>query len=60
VTWADLAIVAAIVVLWAVISGPAERAGITAPMVFTAGGLVFGGDKAFDITLSASTIRLTA
>ena len=59
-TWADLTVVAAIVVLWAVISGPAERAGITAPMLFTAGGLAFGGDHAFDITLSASTIRVTA
>ena len=59
-TWADLAVVAALVVLWTVISGPAERVGITAPMVFTAGGLAFGGDKTFDITLSAITIRLTA
>jgi NhaP-type Na+/H+ or K+/H+ antiporter len=60
VTWADLAVVAAIVVLWAVISGPAERAGVTAPMVFTVGGLAFGGDHTFDITLSATSIRLTA
>jgi NhaP-type Na+/H+ or K+/H+ antiporter len=60
VTWADLAIVAAIVVLWAVISVPAERVGITAPMVFTVGGLALGGDHAFHITLSASAIRLTA
>ncbi len=59
-TWSDLAIVAGIVVLWAVISAPAERVGITAPIMFTAGGLAFGGDHAFQITLSASSIRLTA
>jgi NhaP-type Na+/H+ or K+/H+ antiporter len=60
VTWADLAIVAAIVVLWTVISGPAERLGLTAPMVFTFGGLAFGADQTFHITLSATTIRTTA
>jgi sodium/hydrogen antiporter len=60
VTWADLTIVAGIVVLWAVISGPAERLGLTAPMVFTFGGLAFGADQTFHITLSATFIRTTA
>jgi NhaP-type Na+/H+ or K+/H+ antiporter len=59
-TWADLALVAALVVIWTVVSGPAERLGLTAPMVFTLGGLAFGADQAFHIALSASTIRTTA
>ena len=59
-TWADLAIVAGLVVLWTVVSGQAERIGITAPMVFTLGGLAFGAETAFAISLSASTIRITA
>jgi sodium/hydrogen antiporter len=60
VSWGDLAVVAALVVLWTIISGPAERMGITAPMVFTIGGLALGGEHALHITLSASTIRVTA
>jgi sodium/hydrogen antiporter len=60
VTWADLAVVAALVLLWTVVSGRAERVGITAPMVFVVGGLAFGGDQAFHITVSAATIRVTA
>jgi sodium/hydrogen antiporter len=60
VTWADLAVVAALVVLWTAVSGRAEGVGITAPMVFTVGGLAVGADRAFDITLSATTIRVTA
>ena len=59
-TWADLAIVATLVVLWTVVSGPAERLGLTAPMVFTFGGLAFGADQTFHITLSATTIKTTA
>jgi sodium/hydrogen antiporter len=60
VTWADLAIVAALVVLWTVVSDPAERLGLTAPMVFTLGGLAFGADQTFHISLSATAIRTTA
>ncbi len=59
-TWADLAIIAALVLLWTVVSGRAERVGITAPMVFAVGGLAFGGEQAFHITASAATIRVTA
>ena len=59
-SWADLAIVAILVVFWTVVSGQAEKIGITAPMVFTLGGLAFGADKTFEISLSASTIRTTA
>jgi NhaP-type Na+/H+ or K+/H+ antiporter len=59
-SWGDLAVVAILVVLWTTISGPAERIGITAPIVFTIGGLVLGGEHALHITLSASTIRVTA
>jgi NhaP-type Na+/H+ or K+/H+ antiporter len=60
VTWAVLAIVAALVVVWTVVSGPAERIGITSPMVFTLGGIAFGADQSFHISLSATTIRTTA
>ena len=59
-TWADLAIVAVLVLAWTVVAGRAERVGITAPMVFAVGGLAFGGDQAFHITVSAATIRVTA
>ncbi len=59
-TWADLAIVAALVVAWTVVSHPAERLGLTAPMVFTLGGLAFGADQTFHISLSATAIRTTA
>ena len=58
-TWADLAIVATLVVLWTVVSGQAERIGITAPMVFTLGGLAFGAETAFAISLSRDH-RITA
>ena len=58
-TWADLAVVATLVVLWTVVSGPAERMGITSPMVFTLGGLALGADQTFHISLSATTIRTT-
>jgi sodium/hydrogen antiporter len=60
VTWADLAVVAALVVLWTVVSGPAERLGLTAPMVFTFGGLAFGADQTFHITLTATAIKTAA
>lgn len=59
-TWSDLAIIAALVLLWTVVSGRAERIGVTAPMVFAVGGLAFGGDEAFRITVSAVPIRVTA
>lgn len=59
-SWGDLAVVAALIVLWTIISGPAERIGVTAPMVFTVGGLALGGEHALHITLSASTIRVAA
>ena len=59
-TWSDLAIIAALVLLWTVVSGRAERIGVTAPMVFAVGGLAFGGDEAFHITVSAVSIRVTA
>src|ERR1700744_3453994 len=59
-TWADLAIVAGLVVLWTIVSGQAERIGITAPLVFTLGGLAFGAEPAFAFSLSPSTIRITA
>src|ERR1700751_3188652 len=59
-TWSDLAIIAALVVLWTVVSGRAERIGVTAPMVFAIGGLAFGGNDAFHITVSAVPIRVTA
>ena len=59
-TWADLAVVATLVVLWTVVSGPAEGIGITSPVVFTLGGLAFGADQTFHISLSATTIRTTA
>jgi NhaP-type Na+/H+ or K+/H+ antiporter len=58
VSWGDLAVVAAIIVLWAAVSGQAERIGITAPMVFVFTGLALGGEQALHITLSASTIRV--
>ena len=59
-TWADLGVVAGLVVLWTVVSGPAERFGVTSPMVFTLGGLALGADQTFHISLSATTIRTTA
>jgi NhaP-type Na+/H+ or K+/H+ antiporter len=59
-SWGDLAVVAALIVLWTVISGRAEQIGITAPMVFALGGLALGGEHALHITLSASTIKVTA
>ena len=59
-SWGDLAVVAALIVLWTAISGRAERIGITAPMVFALGGLALGGEHALRISLSASTIKVTA
>lgn len=59
-SWGDLAVVAALIVLWTVISGRAEQIGITAPMVFAIGGLALGGEHALHISLSASTIKGTA
>lgn len=59
-SWGDLAVVAALIVVWAVISGRAEKVGITAPMVFAVGGLALGGEHALHISLSASTIKITA
>jgi NhaP-type Na+/H+ or K+/H+ antiporter len=60
VSWGDLAVVAAIILLWAAVSGRAERFGITAPMVFVVIGLALGGEQALHITLSTSTIRVSA
>jgi len=60
VSWGDLAVVAALIVLWTAVSGRAEQIGITAPMVFAAGGLALGGEHALAISLSASTIKVTA
>ncbi len=57
-SWGDLAVVAAIIVLWAAVSGRAERFGITAPMVFVIIGLALGGEQALHITLTTSTIRV--
>ncbi len=59
-TWADLAVIAVLILVWTAISGRAERVGITAPMAFAVGGLALGGDHAFHITVSAATIRVTA
>ena len=59
-SWGDLAVVAAIILLWAAVSGRAERFGITAPMVFVVIGLALGGEQALHITLSTSTIRVSA
>ena len=59
-SWGDLAVVAALIVLWTAISGRAEQVGLTAPMVFAIGGLALGGEHALRISLSASSIKLTA
>ena len=59
-SWGDLAVIAAIILLWAAVSGRAEQFGITAPMVFVAIGLAIGGEQALHITLSTSTIRVSA
>lgn len=56
-SWGDLAVVAGLTVLWAAVSGRAERLGITAAMVFTLAGLALGGERALHITLTASAIR---
>ena len=59
-SWGDLAVVAALIVLWTAISGRAEQVGLTAPMVFAVGGLALGGEHALRISLSASSIKVTA
>ncbi|MGP0030301.1 MAG: cation:proton antiporter [Acidimicrobiales bacterium] len=59
-SWGDIAVVAALIVLWSAFSGQAERAGITAPLLFTVAGLVLGGEHALHVTLTAATLEVSA
>ena len=59
-SWGDLAVVMVLVVLWASVAVRADRAGITAPMVFALAGVALAGDRALHITLSSGSIKLTA
>ena len=45
-SWGDLAVVMVLVVLWASVAVRADRAGITAPMVFALAGVALAGDRA--------------
>jgi hypothetical protein len=56
-SWGDRAVVAALIVLWTVIAGRAERLGITTPSVFTLGGLALGGEHALQTRLRCFRCR---
>jgi NhaP-type Na+/H+ or K+/H+ antiporter len=59
-TWADLAVVGALVVGWAAVSKWAGRIGVTAPMLFVAAGVALGGERVLHVTLSSSTMKVCA
>ncbi len=59
-SWGDVAVIAALVLLWTLISERVDRFGITPPLLFGAAGLVLARDSALHISLSASTIRVSA
>jgi sodium/hydrogen antiporter len=60
VSWADVAVVAGLVVVWTLIADRVDRFGVTAPMLFAAVGLLISGDSDLHVSLSASTIRVAA
>ena len=45
VSWADVAVVAGLVVVWTLISDRVDRFGVTAPMLFVFVGLLISGDR---------------
>jgi len=60
VTWVDIAVIAALVVVWVLLADKVSPFGITAPVLFTAAGLIIAGEPSLHLSLSASTVRVSA
>ncbi len=59
-TFADLAVICAIVVIWALLSRPVARLGITEPMVFVTAGCLLGAPHVLAVNAHAANVRLLA
>lgn len=60
VTWGDVALVAALIVLWSAFSHAFARWGISEPLVFVAAGVACGGVHDLSVSAQASSVRLLA
>ncbi len=59
-TWGDVALVAALIVLWSTFSHAFARWGISEPLVFVTAGVACGGVHDLSVSAQASSVRLLA